>query len=280
MPAAIDLRLADPMLLALAAKRLDLKKKAGNSNTKNIPQTADELWNYVAKTWGVEIPRTQICPNHSSPFQAFADAYFARDSMVVWEASRGLGGKSFLLSLLGLTIACTRGGDVNILGGSGEQARRVHEYMAKAWDAVNAPRSMLRSDPLTMITRLSKGNKIQALLASSASVRGPHTPTLLLDEVDEMDIKIFDASMGQTMGKDGCPAVTVLSSTHHYPDGTMTEVKKRAKDKGWLRCTPLSRQFETEIKIKFCAYTLGGFRDWWKPNALCCPPQYTAAGVW
>ena len=48
----------------------------------------------------------------------------------------------------------------------------------------------------------------------------------------------------------------------------------------WVWCTPLSRQFETEIKIKFCAYTLGGFPGWWKPNALCYPPPYTAAGVW
>jgi hypothetical protein len=47
-----------------------------------------------------------------------------------------------------------------------------------------------------------------------------------------------------------------------------------------LWCTPLSRQFETEIKIKFCAYTRGGSPGWWKPNALCSPPQYTAAGVW
>jgi predicted nucleic acid-binding protein len=55
-------------------------------------------------------------------------------------------------------------------------------------------------------------------------------------------------------------------------------VRSNEEEKLW--CTPLSRQFETEMKITGCAYTLGGFPGWWKPNALCCPPPDTAAGVW
>jgi hypothetical protein len=71
-------------------------------------------------------------------------------------------------------------------------------------------------------------------MASTKSARGPHPQRLRIDEVDETTIEILDAAMGQTMSLAGVPAQTVLSSTHHYPDGTMTEVKKRAKDKGWL----------------------------------------------
>lgn len=229
--------LSDPIFLRLMALRRKKRLAAHGidlqSNPARYPQTDDELWDYVANTWSVQIPRQAVCQGHVAPFRAFADAYFARNSMIVWEASRGLGGKSFMLSLLGLTIACTRGGDVNILGGSGEQSKRVHDYMGKAWDKPAAPRHLLRSDPLKTVTKLSKGNTIQALLASSASVRGPHIPTLLLDEVDEMDLSIFDAAMGQTMSIDGLPPVTVMSSTHHYPDATFTEVKKRAAAKGW-----------------------------------------------
>ena len=195
--------------------------------------TDDQLWHYVCQSWGVAIPRLAVCPTHVAPFTAFADAYFARDSMVVWEGSRGLAGKSFLLSLLGLTIACTRGGDVNILGGSGQQSQRVHTYMSKAWESPGAPRGKLRSDPLAMRTRLDDGTIIQALLASSTSVMGPHCPTLLLDEVDEFSIPLFDAALGQTMSEPGRPAVTVMSSTHQYPDACFSEVKKRAAILGW-----------------------------------------------
>ena len=37
------------------------------------------------------------------------------------------------------------------------------------------------------------------LTASQKSVRGPHPPSLLLDEIDEMDLEIFDAALGQPM---------------------------------------------------------------------------------
>ena len=105
----------------LKAIQLELRHQHESDSHQSawtLPQNDAELWAYVAKTWGISIPRTAVCPDHVAPFTAFADAYFARDSMIVWEASRGLGGKSFMLSILGLTIACTRGGDVNILGGS------------------------------------------------------------------------------------------------------------------------------------------------------------------
>ncbi len=69
------------------------------------PETDDELWHVVNLLWGVNIPR-HTCghPGHTAPFQAFADAYFARNgSIVLWHGSRGLSGKSFMLSILGLT---------------------------------------------------------------------------------------------------------------------------------------------------------------------------------
>jgi hypothetical protein len=197
------------------------------------PQTDAELLAFVRSTWGISIPNTQCCPDHSTPARAFCDAYFARSPMSVWEASRGYGGKSFLLALLALTEAVTLGAYANILGGSGEQSTRVLSYMDQLWAKDTAPRTLLASDPAKRETKLTNGGKIQALAASSRSVRGPHPQRLRLDEVDEMDLRIFDAAMGQTMSADGIPMQTVMSSTHQYVDGTMTEVLKRAGEKGW-----------------------------------------------
>lgn len=58
---------------------------------------------FLKKAWGVSIPDVQVCPDHSTPWRAFRDAYFARHSMSVWHGSRGFAGKSFLLATLGLT---------------------------------------------------------------------------------------------------------------------------------------------------------------------------------
>lgn len=193
----------------------------------------DSLREFVRVAWGVEIPDVQVCPNHTTPWRAFADAYFARHRVTVWKASRGFGGKSFLLALLGLTEAVTLKADVNILGGSGEQSENVHKYARQFWGFKGAPSSLLVSDPLKRETRLVWGNIIKALLASSRSVRGPHPQRLRLDEADEMELSILDAAMGQTMGKGGIAAQTVISSTHQYADGTMTKVLQRAAEKGW-----------------------------------------------
>ncbi len=196
-----------------------------------------ELALFVEKAFGVHIPNIQVCPNHTTPWRAFSDAYFARHPITVWKASRGFGGKSFLLALLGLVEAITLKADVSILGGSGEQSANVLRYCGEFWKYPGAPIGLLDSD-VQRETRLAWGNTIKALTASQTSVRGPHRPRLRLDEIDEMSIKIFDAAMGQTMAvvEDGeivIPAQTVASSTHQNADGTMTEVLKRAAEKDW-----------------------------------------------
>jgi len=201
----------------------------------NFHSIADEqnLKKFVQLAWGVKIPDVQVCENHTTPWRAFADAYFARDSVAVWKASRGFGGKSYLLALLGLTEAVTLKANVNILGGSGEQSENVHKYTQDFWNYEQAPKSLLVSDPSKRETKLVWGNYIKALQASQRSVRGPHPQRLRLDEIDEMALDIFDAAMGQTMATDDIAAQTVASSTHQNANGTMTEVLQRATEKGW-----------------------------------------------
>jgi hypothetical protein len=122
---------------------------------------------------------------------------------------------------------------VNVLGGSGEQSKRVHDYQVKAWNYPDAPRHLLASDPLKWETVLTWGNSVKALLASQSSVRGPHPVRLRIDEADECDLDIITAAMGQPMSKAGVPAQTVFSSTHHHPNGSMTALLQMAAEKQW-----------------------------------------------
>jgi hypothetical protein len=188
------------------------------------PQNDQELKTFLFQTFGVRVPDTQVCPEHSTPFRAFADAYFARYGVAVWKASRGLGGKSYLLALLGHCEANVLAADVTILGGSGEQALRVIEYLQKLSGA---------EENTARRTMYASGGRVTALMASSKSARGPHPQRMRLDEVDEMELQILDAAMGQPMATQTIAKQTVMSSTHHYPDATFTEVLKRAEEKGW-----------------------------------------------
>lgn len=196
------------------------------------PQTDDELWQAVRTIWGVEIPRQRVCRNHKAPFEAFADAFFARSPVSVWKASRGFGGKSMTLATLGMTEAVLLRSEVVVLGGSSAQSLRVHEVMKEGWDWPLAPVSLLAKQTMYQ-THLTHGGGVRALMASQKSVRGPHPQRLRLDEVDEMDYEIFNASLGQPMSTQHVMSQTVISSTHQYPDKTMTKVLERAEENGW-----------------------------------------------
>ncbi len=201
---------------------------------RRVPSgTDEELLAFVADTFGYRIPDVACCPEHQTPARAFCDAYFGRDAVVIWKASRGFGGKSTLLALLALTEAVTLRADVTVLGGSGQQSERVLETLAQIWRGRSGIQYLFASGPGVRRTTLTFGNTITALPASQTAVRGPHPQRLRIDEADEMSLPLLDAAQGQPMDRSGVQAQTVISSTHQYPDGTMTTLLQRAASQGW-----------------------------------------------
>lgn len=182
---------------------------------------------------GVVLPNVQVCQHHSTPWRAFHEAYFGRTEVSVWKASRGFGGKTFTLGLLAFVEAVTLRADVNVLGGSGVQSKRVLEHISAFWENPKAPRWCLPGSPNSQVQKLKWGNRIQALMASSKSVRGPHPQRLRIDEADETKIGLISDALGQPMSKGWVKSQVVLSSTHQYPNGPMTWVLQEAASKGW-----------------------------------------------
>lgn len=203
-----------------------------------LPQDDDELWWTIFGLWGYRIPRHNVCAHHTAPFTALADAYFARHPVTIWKASRGLGGKSRTLAILGLLEASLLGVEVTILGGSTAQSRNVHDATKEAWAWHAAPKGLQAKPPTTFDTVLTNGGHLRTLTASQTSVRGPHPPRLRMDEIDEMDQAILDAALGQPMEQTNylgnvINTQVVMSSTHQYPDRTMSTMLARAKEQGF-----------------------------------------------
>src|SRR5215212_9220773 len=98
------------------------------------PETYDELYEIIKILWGATIPRTPVCPEHSTPFAALAEAYFGTAPVSVWVGSRGMGGKSRTLAYLALTEAVLLGAEINLLGGSLEQSLNIANAMREGWD--------------------------------------------------------------------------------------------------------------------------------------------------
>lgn len=198
------------------------------------PRNDDELYELVKSLWGVCIPRNKVCVDHNAPFEAFSTAFFAREPQILIHGSRGLAGKSVLMSTLGQTCAVVWGSDCNILGGSMSQSENVLQSMLRNWDSPNAPSYMMVT-PNRTEHLLSNKARIRPLTASQKTVRGPHPARLLLDEIDEMDEMIFQAALGQPMPQKNwmgvsIPAQTTMASTWQYPDGVMTKQMARFRE--------------------------------------------------
>lgn len=198
------------------------------------PRNDEELYALVKTLWGVTIPRHKVCVEHNAPFEAFSDAFFARHPQGLIHGSRGLSGKSVLMSTLGQTVAAVLGADCNILGGSLSQSTNVMESMQRNWEYENAPTYMLSANMKTE-QRLTNRAKVRPLTASQKTVRGPHPARLLLDEIDEMDPLILSAAKGQPMPQKNwlgvtIPAQTLMASTWQYPDKTFAAEYKRFKE--------------------------------------------------
>jgi hypothetical protein len=199
---------------------------------ERAPKTRTELYLLTQALWGITIPSKQVCPEHSTPFDAYAEAFFGSEAIAVWLASRGLGGKSRTLAALTLTEAAVLGADATLLGGSLAQSTNVAEAMREYWDSPLAPKWMIVSDTATQLQLVNRAT-VRPLTASQKTVRGPHPQRLRCDEIDEMDPAILDAALGQPLDKKGIRSQTVLSSTHQYPEGTMTKILRRAEEREW-----------------------------------------------
>ena len=200
------------------------------------PVTPDELWHLVRALWGVSIPRNKVCEDHTPPFTAFAEGFFGnRNNYALWYGSRGTG-KSYMLAILALTKAAVLDIEVTLLGGSMAQSQNVHEHVESLLRSPNAPLDVISRSIATEVEFVA-GNWIRPLPASQKTVRGPHPHMTLLDEIDEMELKIYNAAMGQALTKPNAkghviPEMVIASSTWQNPIGTFETVLRDAEGKG------------------------------------------------
>ncbi|MGE3821059.1 MAG: hypothetical protein AB7I30_16725 [Isosphaeraceae bacterium] len=205
-----------------------------NSNDpgETPPVSSATLWHWVYAYTGVKIAYQKVCPCHDSPWDYFAGLYFNRPPLALVLGPRG-GGKSFL-SALNTHVTCRwnpRHG-TRILGGSRAQSEQVYRVLR---ETVFQGKGPVGSDARA-ITRLLKGealyrngSEVAILGASSTSVRGPHVPSLKLDEVDEIDPDLREAAMGMCMDREDSKASVVMTSTWHRVNGPMATLMDQAR---------------------------------------------------
>ncbi len=185
------------------------------------------LRNFIRRTTGVEIADTPVCRGHHTPWEFFQEIYYKRPSLALILGPRG-GGKSFLTALethvqsLWMPNHATR-----ILGGSLSQSEQVYQALRDIVRGSEDEREVLKL--LKEGAHYRNGSEVKILAASSTSVRGPHVPSLKLDEVDEIDPDCRESAMGMCMNRNGIPASVIMSSTWHRIGGPMSLLMERAQ---------------------------------------------------
>lgn len=207
-----------------------------------VPKTRAELKFFFEFFFGLILAEKAVCGEHISPLDAVCAYYLDKEPVVLIKGSRGLSGKSRTLAGLAV-LELLSGSNLVVLGGSAQQSRTVHEAEIEIWNhdlilpdgtVLDAPlKSFLAEEPTQYITKMKAGNKLQALTASQTSVRGKHPEKLFLDEADEMSLAILESSFGMPMQRGDIVPQILITSTHQYPDGTMSELIRRAHNRNW-----------------------------------------------
>lgn len=197
-----------------------------NSPLAVAPRTKEQFALWIYEYFGFKIPWdwNKKCEYHSFPLDAMWDAFSEKSSFLIWLANRG-GGKTFDLSILTFmeSIFKPKCG-INFLGGSLEQSQKAIAYLTDFWETEKSPKHLLIGQVAARGYKLTNKSWVKALAASSKSVRGSHQPKLRVDEIDEVDKKIYEASLGQPKSMNGIPENIIVSSTLHQPFGLMSEI--------------------------------------------------------
>lgn len=193
---------------------------------------------WLHKTTGIEIEIASeaVCPGHTAPWTIFRTILKKRPSLALVLGGRGTG-KTYLSALdTHLTSLEHPGHGTRVLGGSLAQSAQIYRALrefAGQWPEEKEPSPIksLRKGEATY----DNGSEVAVLAASSTSVRGPHVPSLKLDEVDEIPEEHFEAAMGMCMnrrgprGRRGPRASAVMTSTWHRHGGLMSRLVERAE---------------------------------------------------
>ena len=270
------------------------------------PGSKADLHSYIKAFLGIEVPHKRVCPEHSSPMDYLWHS-FSGDSpqsgghattadAIVW-ANRG-GGKTQLAAVATLLDAIFKPRcQIRILGGSGEQSRRMYEYLTAFF--YKDFEGFLAGPVLKGKCQLTNGSVVETLTQSATSVRGTHVQKLRCDEVELFDEQVFAAAKFTTQSTREIVAALELISTMHRPYGLMQrevaaagsagvpvfkwclwETVEKCTDRNcsqcplWSDCQGRAQTASGYLKIDDCvAQMRRSSRAGWESEMLCLRPS-------
>jgi hypothetical protein len=200
-----------------------------------IPQTREELGDFIFERWGVRIPDVAVCSErgHIDPLTALWEFFSGEETAVVWWAPRG-GSKTYLV---GVNVR------LDSIFRPGVQAVAVASTEAQAGKAKEHLDGLLRAESGTEpgkhpevaysgATKVSwrNGCSLEILPSTMSAVNGPHSARVYCDEVDLMDPAVLEQSRLISQAQGGYPASDLLTSTMKFSFGAMWDVVSEIRE--------------------------------------------------
>lgn len=188
--------------LANLAKSLEALQK--NSQDEG-PQTDDELHQWIKDNLGYDIPRTCVCHGHTSPFQFIADIYFERVTAAIAMANRG-GSKTMSSAIIHMLNSLYKPGCESMTVGAIEaQALRAYENLANIL-RIHGKVAQPEDHPdvhshIKRRTDFKNGSWLEIVPGTIAAVNGPHPMKVHRDEIELMDLAVFQEASNMSMSK-------------------------------------------------------------------------------
>jgi Terminase RNaseH-like domain len=292
------------------------------------PRSRLDLKNYVKAFLSINVPDRKVCRDHSSPMDYLWRSYAAdirgeavsalrpagilpaekkqgqdvlatntRNADVVVWANRA-GGKTELAAVATLLDCIFKPScQVRILGGSGEQAGRMYDYLRSF---LNRGFDEFLAGPMRKARcHFLNGSTVEVLTQSATSVRGQHVQKLRCDELELFGEDVFAAAKFTTQSTSGIIAGMELISTMHRPYGLMHkavsaatqfdtpvlkwcvwEVIEKCRDRScsqcplWTDCRGKARNADGYLKIDDCITQMRrASRAGWEAEMLCKRPS-------
>jgi len=196
----------------------------------HVPQTDDELWEYVNSEYGYAIPRVPVCENHTAPFIALADSFFGRVNDCIWIGPR-TGGKTLQFAILDHLLFYHFDCTIANVGAIDIQAQKCYQYFESFATKPQFKDKLLKA-PMLSRTYGTNGGMVEIMPATMNRVNSPHPNRAHLDEVELMLPKVLEEakSMPNSQG-DRAPA-TIWTSSRKKAHGPMEALLADAPSKG------------------------------------------------
>lgn len=227
----VDLK---PMRMEGATAAEDREQSSRLQQLATAPKTDDELWEYIRRETGFEIPRVAVCPDHQAPFASIADAYFNRSNAILVLGSRE-SGKTLSVSILHYVNAETKPGIEGITFGAVlKQAEKAYDYVKTFVHTRNdngdrIPKPQILGEPTRSKTEWRTGSLIQLIVGTKSGVNSPHPQIVHADELDLMEEDVWTESRNMSSSKTlpggrRIPALDIVTSTRKSTRGLMQQL--------------------------------------------------------